>query len=578
MSQVKQVFVRISADTTDLKRNLNSATNDVKNSTSKMTGYFKGLSSAIGLVAVTQLARKITAAAATFESLNARLEAVTGGTKQASEAMDFLRKMAAEQNVELDALADSYLRLLPAVQTSKISMNDMRELLRLMNDNFQALQLSTSEQRLAFFGLSQVLTSGTVTMEDMRQVTDRLPGAFDATAQAMGLTTAELRKLISTGTVTSDQIIGPLIDALKKNEGAAAKMADTYNALTTQTKNLFLEFANSTASIGVAKTAFELLNWTIENLIVGFSAISTGILRIRKEFNEFMGDTKEAAELSVRLAKQRAELADIIDRQGKNSADYAKAEHGAWEKNVDDINKAQAAQQKLAKVQQENDKQRQERQKQEQQDFAEQQKRTQDWLESNKTAYDEISDQISYQSEQWADDIAGALARGELSFRRFRDIASNILNDVATAIIRASVVSPIVSGLTSAITGGIGSAIGGSFAAPRGAGGVPLPVLKPTPPAFAEGGQPPINRPSIVGENGPEIFMPKMAGTVIPNGQGMGGGVAVTNVFNISPGLEQTVAAAVMNAAPVIEARAKQGVFQALERGGSESRSVGRRQ
>jgi len=37
--------------------------------------------------------------------------------------------------------------------------------------------------------------------------------------------------------------------------------------------------------------------------------------------------------------------------------------------------------------------------------------------------------------------------------------------------------------------------------------------------AYAEGGNPPVGVPSIVGENGPELFIPKSAGTVIPNGQ-----------------------------------------------------------
>jgi hypothetical protein len=36
---------------------------------------------------------------------------------------------------------------------------------------------------------------------------------------------------------------------------------------------------------------------------------------------------------------------------------------------------------------------------------------------------------------------------------------------------------------------------------------------------FAEGGQPPIGRPSIVGEAGPELFVPNQSGTIIPNNQ-----------------------------------------------------------
>lgn len=36
---------------------------------------------------------------------------------------------------------------------------------------------------------------------------------------------------------------------------------------------------------------------------------------------------------------------------------------------------------------------------------------------------------------------------------------------------------------------------------------------------FADGGQPPVGVPSIVGENGPELFIPKTQGTIIPNQQ-----------------------------------------------------------
>jgi len=39
---------------------------------------------------------------------------------------------------------------------------------------------------------------------------------------------------------------------------------------------------------------------------------------------------------------------------------------------------------------------------------------------------------------------------------------------------------------------------------------------------FANGGRPPVGKPSVVGEKGPEIFVPSTAGTIIPNNK-MGG-------------------------------------------------------
>jgi hypothetical protein len=46
---------------------------------------------------------------------------------------------------------------------------------------------------------------------------------------------------------------------------------------------------------------------------------------------------------------------------------------------------------------------------------------------------------------------------------------------------------------------------------------------------FADGGDPPVNKPSMVGERGPELFIPKTAGTIIPNNQlaAMGGGQTI---------------------------------------------------
>ena len=42
-------------------------------------------------------------------------------------------------------------------------------------------------------------------------------------------------------------------------------------------------------------------------------------------------------------------------------------------------------------------------------------------------------------------------------------------------------------------------------------------------PKFAAGGDPPVGRVSLVGERGPELFVPKTAGTIVPN-HALGGG------------------------------------------------------
>lgn len=92
----------------------------------------------------------------------------------------------------------------------------------------------------------------------------------------------------------------------------------------------------------------------------------------------------------------------------------------------------------------------------------------------------------------------------------FSDLANSIIKDLLKIELKAQATK--ILGMIGG-GGGILSSIGSLF-------------------GFAEGGNPPINKPSIVGEKGPEVFVPRTAGTIIPNGGGGGGVVNKTYITN----------------------------------------------
>jgi len=49
---------------------------------------------------------------------------------------------------------------------------------------------------------------------------------------------------------------------------------------------------------------------------------------------------------------------------------------------------------------------------------------------------------------------------------------------------------------------------------------------------FGNGGRPPVGKPSIVGEKGPELFVPRSSGTIVPNNK-LGGGGSTSVVVNV---------------------------------------------
>ena len=91
---------------------------------------------------------------------------------------------------------------------------------------------------------------------------------------------------------------------------------------------------------------------------------------------------------------------------------------------------------------------------------------------------------------------------------KFGDFARSVIQDLLKIELKAQA-SKLFSSISGGLTGALTSLFGGFF---------------------ANGGQPPVGKASIVGENGPELFVPKTAGTIVPNG-GNGGGAAQGNTY-----------------------------------------------
>jgi len=90
-------------------------------------------------------------------------------------------------------------------------------------------------------------------------------------------------------------------------------------------------------------------------------------------------------------------------------------------------------------------------------------------------------------------------------------------------------------------------------------------------PARANGGPVNANTPYMVGERGPELFVPARSGSIMPNERikGGGGDVVVQQTINVSTGVQQTVRNEIQSLLPQIAEASKAAVMDARKRGGS---------
>ena len=177
------------------------------------------------------LAQGLTTQLAAFQDIRVRLQGLSADAQEYADKERFLIDLASTHHKELNGLADGYSRLSALTKENIITDETARTVLEGLSNAASQNGASGEDLQRVYFGLSQALGAGTVNMEDFRQVTEPLPDLMSKIARAAGFeTSAGLKQLIGTGTLTSSVFGDLLVKALSDYDGAAAKTANNINA------------------------------------------------------------------------------------------------------------------------------------------------------------------------------------------------------------------------------------------------------------------------------------------------------------------------------------------------------------
>ncbi len=165
--------------------------------------------------------------------------------------------------------------------------------------------------------------------------------------------------------------------------------------------------------------------------------------------------------------------------------------------------------------------------------------------------------------------IADIITQSGEGLRNWKDSLKSILNQVIQQLIKTRI-QAILTGLAIRAMGS-GSFFGGS--APKTGNSAVNTAYKPPTMTAASGGNIRARVPTLVGERGPELFMPNTGGTMknAHDTRSMAGGgeTVINQSFNISAGVAQTVRAEIMSMMPMIQTQTLGAVVDAKRRGGA---------
>ena len=188
-------------------------------------------------------------------------------------------------------------------------------------------------------------------------------------------------------------------------------------------------------------------------------------------------------------------------------------------------------------------------------------------------AVDQIATGVANEISKVGDTIVDAFLRGKAGALDFKNILRELIISIQKTIIQTLILDQVnrfvketIQGIFAPSGGSLKKAVGGRILAP-GDGN-------------AGGGTVQAGTPTMVGERGPELFVPNTGGVVKNNADtkqmvGSGGGINVTQNLNFAVGVTNTVRAEVMNMLPAIQQSTVNAVAEAKQRGGKFSKAFG---
>lgn len=154
------------------------------------------------------------------------LAAATGSQREAADSLSFVRTTALQLGTDLQGSIHSFTGLAAAAKGSRLEGEGVRDIFTAVSEASRVLNLSVDDQRRALLALEQMISKGTVASEELRgQLGERLPGAFNLAAKAMGVSTSELSKMLKNSEVLAEDLIPKLAVALRKTLGDQAAIA-----------------------------------------------------------------------------------------------------------------------------------------------------------------------------------------------------------------------------------------------------------------------------------------------------------------------------------------------------------------
>lgn len=194
----------------------------------------------LGVFAVAQISAFTTdvkAATTSFEGMENAIRFASG--KDAEKNIDFLDSSIKRLNMDMESSYKGFQTIVGGMKGTALEGQATRDIFEGIATAGTAMNLKADQMEGALLAISQIASKGKVQAEELRgQLGERLPGAFNIAAKAMGVTQEELNKMLDKGELYADDFLPRFAAELKRTfEGGLTAAANSLQAATNRQNN-----------------------------------------------------------------------------------------------------------------------------------------------------------------------------------------------------------------------------------------------------------------------------------------------------------------------------------------------------
>ena len=220
MPKVGVAYVSIRARLDKLEKDLDTAKSTTlrrANETSKaVSNVFRGAVAYFGVREMVRFGESIFDAGRQVARLEKAFTEITGSAAASNKEFAYLRETADAMGQNFYDLADAYKSFMAASKGTALEGRETQKIFTAVTKAAASLGLTSENTRGALYAIQQMMSKGKVSAEELRQqLGERLPGAFNLMAEAVGVTAGELSEMLARGEVLAADALPKLARVLE---------------------------------------------------------------------------------------------------------------------------------------------------------------------------------------------------------------------------------------------------------------------------------------------------------------------------------------------------------------------------